>query len=378
MKKGYKRLLIYEIILILILFLVNIFNIFKGFGYYKNLIIIISFFICFKFLFGFEKDNHRYVKDILMEVFIVTIFSFIIYYLSGLVIGFGRVRSYLNINGITNFILPILLIRIVTEYFRYNVIVKSEGSKLLIGCSIILFILLDIVLNISSSNFRSLYSGFNYVALTILPSVSKSIVASYICSKIGPKPNLIWLIIIDLYLYFLPIAPNCGNYINSLLRLLFPIIVGLRVHKFFDKEIDKEVIRENKKSNNLIPVLSMFVIVSTLIYFTSGLFRYHVMAVGSDSMYPVIMKGDAVIVYKKQKLEDLKVDDVIAFNNGGVVIIHRINQIESDGNKLYFYTKGDFNKDRDGFPVTENMILGKVLGKIPYIGLPSVWLNELN
>ena len=46
-------------------------------------------------------------------------------------------------------------------------------------------------------------------------------------------------------------------------------------------------------------------------------------------------------------------------------------------NKYYFYTKGDANEIEDGYPITEDMIVGVVNVKVPYIGLPTVLLNEL-
>ena len=51
--------------------------------------------------------------------------------------------------------------------------------------------------------------------------------------------------------------------------------------------------------------------------------------------------------------------------------------IIKDEDKYYFYTQGDANNNIDNFAVHENMIIGVVNLKIPYIGLPTVWLNEL-
>ena len=58
------------------------------------------------------------------------------------------------------------------------------------------------------------------------------------------------------------------------------------------------------------------------------------------------------------------------------------NQISSPkkiviDNEPIFYTKGDANHDIDNYKITKDMIIGIVNVKIPYIGYPTVWVNEL-
>ena len=53
-----------------------------------------------------------------------------------------------------------------------------------------------------------------------------------------------------------------------------------------------------------------------------------------------------------------------------------VKKIKVDGETI-FYTKGDANHDIDNYKITEDMIIGTVNVKIPYIGYPTVWLNEL-
>ena len=94
-------------------------------------------------------------------------------------------------------------------------------------------------------------------------------------------------------------------------------------------------------------------------------------------MYPNIKVGDVVIIDQKEKYQNLKVGDVIAYQYGKTVIVHRICDEAIIKDDYYFYTKGDNNENMDNLIVYPNMILGKVNTKIPYIGLLTVWLNEL-
>ena len=51
-------------------------------------------------------------------------------------------------------------------------------------------------------------------------------------------------------------------------------------------------------------------------------------------------------------------------------------QIE-EGGKYYVYTKGDANPKEDNYVVEQETIMGTVKAVVPYVGLPTVWLNEI-
>ena len=94
-------------------------------------------------------------------------------------------------------------------------------------------------------------------------------------------------------------------------------------------------------------------------------------------MKPNINKGDVVIIKKLDNYESLKIGDVLAFKHDNIIIVHRIvNIIEEDG-KYYFYTKGDNNNSEDNFAIYEDLIVGVVNIRLPFIGYPTVWFNEL-
>ena len=142
MKKGYKRMLIFQFFL----FLVLIFNSFVSsiLTRYNMILFLIIALVMFKIFFGFEKDRHRYVKDVIFEVVIFLLIYFILFYLLGIIIGFARTDNYFSFTGFKNFIIPLVLLIIFKEYLRYMMLSKSEGSRLLNITTVILFIVLDI------------------------------------------------------------------------------------------------------------------------------------------------------------------------------------------------------------------------------------------
>ena len=67
MKKSYLKLIIFDILLLVFLILSSfILNILRN--YYYMDIFLIGLLIAFKFIFGFEKDRHRFVKDIIINI----------------------------------------------------------------------------------------------------------------------------------------------------------------------------------------------------------------------------------------------------------------------------------------------------------------------
>ncbi len=378
MKRGYRRLLIFEAILILILSM-NSF-IFKMLSGYYMVIFLLLLTIVFKFLFGFEKDKHRYTKDIIYEILITLLIFFLLFYLAGLFLSFAKTGNYYTLNNIFTFIIPIILTICLKEFLRYEIITKSEGSKLLYVSSCILFIFIDVTTAIGYNNFSSKYSTFIFLALTLLPAISTNISCSYISQKTGYKPVIIYLLIMNLYIYLLPVIPNPNEYLTSLIRFLLPILVAYRVYNFYKKDITKKEVEEVEisKTNKFIALLIPTIIVIFLVYITSGYFKYWAIAIISGSMSPNINKGDVVIVEKINKdYSKLRKGQVVAYKYHGIIVVHRLEKILKIGDTYYFYSKGDANKDIDNYQIDEDMIIGVVNLKIPYIGYPTVWLNTL-
>lgn len=375
MKKGYKRLLFFEITLLIILILNSfVWNILNE---YNMVVFLFASIISLKLLIGIEKDRHRYTKDILFNLIIFLLISFLLYYLFGIVVGFYKIDNYFNLHGLKTFILPIALSIIIKEYLRYQMLTKAEGEKTLTITTVILFILIDITNAIYFGDFSTWYNTFIFIALTLLPSISSNIAASYIAIKTGYKPNIIWLLITKMYVYFIPIVPNPNEYILSVIRFIFPLVIAYKVYKLFLKVKDEEISRNyNKRKKGVLLFPTIVVIV--IVYLTSGYFHYYAIAIASGSMNPEIKKGDVVIIEKiSTNYDSINIGEVLAYKYNDMIIVHRIVNIVKEQDKYYFYTKGDANNEMDNITITQDMVIGIVHYKVPYIGYPTVWLNEL-
>lgn len=374
MKNSYKKMLIFQIVIFLI-FVLNSFvsNILRE---YNFIVLLVLALIAFKLLFGFERDRHRYVKDIIFEVVIFLLSFFILFYIFGLIIGFARINNYYTWYGMRQFVIPLFGSIILKEILRYMMLVKCENSKLLLVTTYILFIFLDITNAVYYTDFTSEYDAFMFIALTLLPALSSNLACSYISIKTGYKPVILYLLVTRLYAYLIPIIPDPNEYLTAIINFLLPAALAYKLYLFFEKTKDKEVERDKPKVNVVTLVIAS-IFMAVVVYFTSGYFHYYAIAVGSGSMEPVIYKGDVVIVEKiEDEYDKLEVGQVIAFDYSGVIVVHRLVNIVMDNNHYYFYTKGDANYSPDNYAISEDMIIGVVNHKIRYIGLPTVWLSE--
>lgn len=376
MKKSYIKLL-FLIFVSIIIFILNSLK-FKIINQViLDIMLILLLFISYK-LFGFEKDRHRYVKDIVLEIIIILVTFFLLYYLSGILIGFAKTDNYLKLTYVIKIIIPLILYIFLKELLRYELLIKSSESRYLIILVTILFIFMDNTIVLSSHNLVFNKEMFLVISTIVIPSITENILCSYLSLNFGFKPSILYLIIIKLYSYVLPIIPNPNEYIYSLILLLLPIVILLKIKKMIDKNYTEREIENrfyNKKRETIfyIPVI---ILVICIVYFISGYFKYYAIAIASGSMEKTLSKGDAVIVNKKYN--ELKENDIIAYNYDGKIIVHRINEIihSKKDNDIFIYTKGDANIEKDKYKVTKNMVIGVVEFKIPFIGYPTVLLNE--
>ena len=373
MKKGYKRLVLFSVLLIVLL-LINTF-LFNVLSSYIMILFMIITLLVFNHFFVMEKDHHRFFGDILFEIIVYTISFFLLYYLLGLIVGLAITSNYYTFDGMARFIIPITLFCILREVFRYNMLCKSDGSKLCTIIVVILFILLDLTNSIYYTNLNSKYDVLKLVSLSIFPVIAKNVSYSYITRKTGYKPVIVFDLIFSLYPYLIPILPNPNEYLASIIYLLIPILFGFKMFKFFDRKEDYQL-PSNYYKKRITGAIIPAVIIMTLVYFYSGYFRFYAIAIASGSMEPKVKKGDVVIVDKNSTYELLEEGKIIAVRKDNVIVVHRIVKKIKLNNSYIYYTKGDANNNIDDYMIDEGMFIGEVKYKVPYIGYQTVWFSE--
>lgn len=138
---------------------------------------------------------------------------------------------------------------------------------------------------------------------------------------------------------------------------------------------------ENKTFQIIYTIIKIFVVAMLSIYllfvivqrFTnnSSILGYRVFTIATGSMEPVYNINDVILVKDTDPSTLKKGDDIAYLGNRdavkGLIVTHRIIRIKtfSDG-KVHYTLKGVNNKYEDP-SITEDQILGKVVGKLPVV-----------
>ncbi len=372
MKTSHIKLILIEVVLV-VLVLLNIF-----FSIITNVflvnIILALFCGLIIFLLGFEKERGRYKTDMIMSVVIVTFIFQIIYFVSGLIFGYLKSGYSLEFVDIIMNILPLLITIFVCEVFRYSINRKGDNSVIVLILSVVLFTLIDIMLQIIIIGNISKVNLFDLVGNVIFFSVSKNILLTYMTTKIGYSPAIVFRLIMELPIYILPIIPNINEYFDTVIMFIFPFIVLYIFNKTYTK-IKKEVVVSRKKYKFASYIMILLIIF--IVFFTSGVFRFYALSIGSGSMEPNIDTGDIVIVDKGISIDSIKEGDVLVYNKFNKVVVHRVIEVVDNGKDIIFYTKGDNNDEDDNYVVVEDEVIGKTLFRVRFLGYPTLWFNEI-
>lgn len=352
----------------------------KIFSRYSICVFIFLLDVIAYFLLGFEKNKSRYNKDIILSLIIYITIYYISIYLFGLFIGFSKNVYNFDFISIVKNIVPVIILIFVSEILRYIINSKIKDSYLLLGLSLIVFSMIDITFTLNATNFGNFYTVLKVIGLFVLPSLGKNFLFTYLSVKVGFKPNMVYRYLMDIPKYILPIIPNFGAYVESIIYIAFPILVFIIIYNNL-KKVDRKVNKIIKSKKSKRTIITYYIIIPLLIItvaLTSGYFKYQAIVVATGSMSPNINKGDVVVVKKlsDNEIRNLKIGDILVFNRENKIVVHRIYKIYSSGDEIFFKTKGDNNNAPDSYLIEIHEILGIVKLKVRYIGYPTVALYE--
>lgn len=337
---------------------------------------IVSLIVLF-IMVGKKRDIHI-CKHSAVQITVICILAYIlITYLSGLFFGFLRNAYSLVPLDIFKNIYSLVIMIFAEEIIRSMVAKNCNKSKLTLIILTIAYIVLDFILVFNANVTKSGLKIFIFVTTILLPNIVRHAFASWMTYKVSYVPGLIVRLYFTLYQYMLPIIPDLGYYLNSLIGVIFPYIIYLKVSKLV-RFADKERIPTLKKSLWYINIPAIAVL-SVIIILVSGIFKYQLMAIGSGSMEPIYYRGDAIIFekYDSKQIKDIEIGEILVFTHEGEYVTHRVVGIAEENEKRIFTTKGDNNDKPDGFKTSQDDVIGIVKLRIKYIGLPSLWFQKI-
>lgn len=374
--------LLIEIILIIILFIKNFID--KKVSLILIIILLGLFLLENIFINKKKYQKSRKTKDAIFIIFGCSILLIGIMYLVGYITGFNVNYKYIFKNYLEKrvFIETIIII-ILSEFLRREIVLfktKNKYQKIIKNILlIILLVLIDCSISDISKEFKTFSQFYDYFGLIIVSSISKNIFLNYLVDKHGINTSLVYRLLMDIKIFFLPVTPKFNVFIESAIYLIYPYILYTVINNMLE---DKELENAKKKKHNVILDIPFYIFGIIIVMLVSREFTYSMIAIGSGSMTGEFSKGDAVI-YKRYDKKDSTITskklvkgDIIVFNMKDRVVVHRINDIYKLYGEDVYITKGDANESIDNWVVTQKDIIGVVKKKIKFIAWPSVWLSE--
>ncbi len=372
MKKSLKQLLTIQIFMLLVI----ITGFFYGSIFENNLevLFLLVSFIALYSVFKIDLKNDYKYKQILKIVITCLLFYFVFIYVAGLFTGFAKTIYTFNFNNFIYNIIPTIIYIILMECIRMIYINKSNNNKIIIILSCIIFILYDSFSKYYLYDFKVSDELYEYIGLIVLTSIARNIFLTILCSKSNVINCVIYRIITEIYIFLVPIVPSFGPYINSVLEIALPLIIGLILIRPPIRILASP--KKSKYSRTLSVVITAILLLIVLL--NSGFIKYQMFVIGSNSMNTYIYRGDVIIARRtnNKEIKNIKKGEILVFRYNNKIISHRVYKIIKRDNKLYFKTKGDNNDQVDDNIVKEKDIIGTVSFRIKYIGLPSIWLRE--
>lgn len=320
---------------------------------------------------GYKKNKKTKIKSQINNIYIIVSTMYLIsIYLIGNATGFLK-----NDFNLLNTIYLILYL-IISELFRYIFISKCNKNSNQQYIITFLLVLFDILI-MSTFSPTNMLNIFSIISITIYSAIKNSLL-SYTSYRYGYKSCYLYALITSLMPIIAPIYPDLGNYISIVFMITYSAIIYYNISKPTRKE-EEETANTYKKNALFYIERFLLIFVVIIIFLVSGNFKYSISAIASDSMYPALKRGDAIILEKldKKNIDSLKKGMIVAYEQDGQIVTHRIITIELQNGEEYIITKGDNNSTKDVQKKTKDDIIGIVRFKIPYIGYPSVEISEI-
>lgn len=324
-----------------------------------------------------QKMRNKY--DITQSIVIIVIIYCMVYFSLGLVFGYERSPYSHEVVAIFKNLWTFISVIVFQEFTRYQLVKLSPKKIGYYALITALFIIAEIDFWNFLGNFSNNVEFFKYMSQTIVPLIVTNCLFTYLSIMSANLPATIYRCLLMLMTILLPIFPALNWLIKAMMEIVLVIIASLYVN-YVDIKSSRIMTRRQVKKESVVSYIPFVIVLVVLVCFISGTFKYQPIAVLSNSMLPTFARGDAVIMKKidKKDLKKLKKGTILYYSKEGRLIVHRIVSVKhTDDGKVEATTKGDNNNANDPWVITEDDMIGTVSFMIPYIGYPSVWVNEL-
>ena len=214
-------------------------------------------------------------------------------------------------------------------------------------------------------------TGFEWAGRLLLPTLAASLLASFLTLRSGPLAAVAYLGVLAAFEWLSPILPNPSWQFAALVGVLTPVFGLALLEREAVEETEAEA--EQRGSERTLLIAGVFALL--VIWFNFGVFGVRPAAVHGHSMEPSMYTGDLAIT-KDIDPREIVIGDVIRFQQGSRVVLHRVIEITEVDGQLTFITKGDNNDGLDS-PVPADAVQGELVMHIPKAAWPGIAAQRL-
>ena len=328
-----------------------------------------------RLVLGGQRDRMRHKSERALIIGSVMAIWFVGYFLSGLAVTFAHNAVASSWAAVGLNVLAFGTAAAAIEYVRHGIMLLA-GRRNVLWIGIIVSIVFACT-QIGLVQIMDIHTSIDFVKFgvsVLVPAIASSMLLTYLAFNAGLGPQLTYRLGLVAILFLPPIIPRYDWYLIGIVWLILSVAVYIAIDRTRrDLAINGRHYRRAKRAYDVM----FLVVVIALALFMVGAFAYEPQVIMSNSMKPVFSRGSMVIVQKVNPM-DVKVGDIVQYKAPGHTTTHRVVKIDfaEDGSgKRVYTTQGDNSPSPD--PLVEGkQIVGVIRAQIPYLGYPTVWLNE--
>lgn len=312
-------------------------------------------------------------KTVLLLMTVMGLLFITLYYMTGIAFGFYHALIRFSVPTFFSYILPIAAMIVASEIVRS--VLLAQNNRLASALSYLICFTAEVLVTAGIRSAGTLNQFMDVLGYSVLPAVTAGVLYHYLSARYGKYPNISYRLITTLFPYIIPYTSQLNSAIYAFARLAIPLLIYAFIELLYGKK-QRNAKARRKRIAFFIPTALSAAFMLSFILLISGQSKYGLIVIATESMTGDINKGDAVI-YENYEDQTIEVGQVIIFEKNKTITVHRVVDLEIIDGVARYYTKGDANKDADAGYVTDAEIVGVTNFKIPYIGMPTLWLGDI-
>ena len=328
-------------------------------------------------LFKFSQTSpFKTDKTLIRLAIILGVFQVFIAIFASFFLGFAKNSVTWTPMVLATFLPYLLAPFIATELSRAYLTTKLTNRKPTIALLLIsLFFTLILSTVPEYTKLTTLQTITEFLIKTFIPNLAINLLATYTAFLGGFPATLTYMAIPTFFTWFSPILPNPPWEAQSMLTVIAATIGFLVLDSVVKPLQTKQIHRTLRKRKSQLPQWTAIVLIGLIaVWSSSGLLGFTPTIIASGSMQPTLNPGDITLIINAPPTT-IKIGDIIQYQTADAPIIHRVIDIYTSGNTLWFVTQGDANNAPDN-PINARNIMGKVVFTIPQLGWISIFLKQ--